>query len=599
MAGHVQHVVDTAGDTEVTPVGTAHCAVAGQVNRAAHFFGEVTLLETLGVVPDGADHRRPGAFDHQHAARTVGQVVAGFVHDGGHDAGQWQRAAAGHEGCGTWQRRHHVAAGFRLPEGVDDGATLVAHVFVVPHPGLGVDGLTHRTEDAQAAQVRAVWVHGSVTFRRLDERADGRGCGVEDRAFVFLDHLPETACVREGGDAFKNDLGRTCRQRAVGNIRVARDPADVGRAPEHIFGAQVKRPVHRELGPQQITTGAVLHTLGFAGGARRVEDKQRVLGPHSHGRAFTALARNGVGERFVAPGNHVAGGGRALVHKHGFNRLTAAHGDTVVHNGFEWQLLAAAHLVVGGDDGHGTGVNDAFVQRLGREAAKHHAVGCANTGAGLHGDHTFEGHGHVDQHTVALLHACGFERVGKLAHTRQQLFVGGLGHRAVVGLKDHGGLVFDRGAHVFVQAVGRGVQFTVGKPLVERRVGLVQRLGEGFVPQHVLARQAGPEAAEVFFGLCAQRVVRVHARHTRSLDDGVRRRKHPVFNQHGFDGGRGHAHGFCLLMEYRSMESARNVGGGTYTPLTVTRLAQCTARILANKRASKIALYVKTRTHHV
>ena len=47
------------------------------------------------------------------------------------------------------------------------------------------------------------------------------------------------------------------------------------------------------------------------------------------------------------------------------------------------------------------------------------------------------------------------------------------------------------------------------------------------------------------------------------------------------------------------MESARNVGGGTYTPLTVTRLAQCTARILANKRASKIELYVKTRTHHV
>jgi len=41
-------------------------------------------------------------------------------------------------------------------------------------------------------------------------------------------------------------------------------------------------------------------------------------------------------------------------------------------------------------------------------------VGRADAGAGLHGDHAFERHGHVDQHAVALLDAIGLR--GALAN---------------------------------------------------------------------------------------------------------------------------------------------------------------------------------------
>ena len=129
-----------------------------------------------------------------------------------------------------------MAAGFGLPEGVHDGAVLVAHVLVVPHPGFRVDGFAHRAEDAQAGQVRPVRVHRSVAFGSLDERADRSGGRVEDGALVAFNHLPKAARVREGGDAFKNDLRGARCQRAVGHIGVACDPADVGGAPEHVGG---------------------------------------------------------------------------------------------------------------------------------------------------------------------------------------------------------------------------------------------------------------------------------------------------------------------------------------------------------------------------
>ena len=365
MARDVEHVVDASGDTEVATVGAAHRAVASQVHGAAHFLREVALFEALRVVPDGADHRRPGALDDQNAAGAVGNVVAHFVHDGGHDAGQRQSAASGHQGRGARQRRHHVAAGFGLPEGVHDGALFMADVLVVPHPGFGVDGLAHRTEDAQAAQVRTVWVHRGVALGGLDQRADGCGRGVEDRALVALDHLPEASGVGESRHAFKNDLRGACGQGAVGHIGVAGNPADVGRAPEHVIGLQIKSPVHGQLGPQQVAAGRVLHALGLAGRARCVKNKERMLGAHGHRRAHGALAFDGLGKCLVATGHHIASAGSALVDVHGLDRLAAAHGQAFVHDGFKGQLFAAAHLEVGGDDRHGTGVNDALLQRLG------------------------------------------------------------------------------------------------------------------------------------------------------------------------------------------------------------------------------------------
>ena len=270
-----------------------------------------------------------------------------------------------------------------------------------------------------------------------------------------------------------------------------------------------------------------------------------MLGANGHWCAFGALTFHGFGEGLVAAGDHVAGGGRALVDEDVLDRLATAHGDAFVDDGLQRQFLAAAHLVVGGDHGHGAGVLNAFLQRLGRETAKHHAVGGTDTGAGLHRDHAFHRHRHVDQHAVTLFHAMCLERIGKLADACQQFLVGDLGDFAAVGFKDDGGLVLVRRAHVLVQAIGGGVHFAVVKPLVERCVGLVEHTGEGLGPDHVFAGQATPEAVEVGFSFLAQRVVSIHSRDTGSFDGGFGRGENSVFDQYGFDRG---THGFCLQM---------------------------------------------------
>ena len=386
-------------------------------------------------------------------------------------------------------------------------------------------------------------MHGGIGLGGLDERANRCGRGVEDGAFVALDHLPETACVRECGHAFKNDLRGASGQRAIGHIGVAGDPADVGGAPEHVVGADVKAPLHGGLGPHQVTGGAVLHALGFAGGAGGVQDEQRVFGVHRHRRAFGALAFHGLGEGLVAPFHHVAGSRCALIHQHRVHCLAAAQVQSIVDDALEGQFAATAHLVVGSDHGHGAHVHDAVLHRLGAEAAKHHAVRGANAGAGLHGHHALDGHGHVDQDAVTLLDALGLEGIGKLADAGQQLLVGDARHGAVVGLEDDDGLVLGRGADVAVQAVGRSVEFTVGKPAVKRRIALVQCLGERLVPLQLLAPQTRPVPLKIALGFCAQRLVGRHAGHTGSLHGLGRRRKNPVFYQGGLNGGRWCTHG--------------------------------------------------------
>ena len=78
---------------------------------------------------------------------------------------------------------------------------------------------------------------------------------------MILDHFPETAGIGIGGYAFKNDLRGTHGQRAVGDVAVAGNPADVGRAPENVARFVIERPLHREYGPQQIAAGDIYPAL--------------------------------------------------------------------------------------------------------------------------------------------------------------------------------------------------------------------------------------------------------------------------------------------------------------------------------------------------
>ncbi|OXC78774.1 hypothetical protein BSU04_10245 [Caballeronia sordidicola] len=266
MTRYIEHIVNAAGDREITRVRVANRAISGEIQGASQFIRVVAFAKALRVAPDGADHRRPGLSDDQHAALPIRDLVAGFIDDSGIYTGQRQRAGTGNERGNARQRRDHVTARFRLPERVEHGTSATANMLRVPVPGARVDGFTDRAEDAQRAQVVTRGMHRAIRFSALDERPDGSRRGVESRHLVALDHVPEAAGVRVRGHTFENDLGRANGGRPVADVRMPRDPADVGGTPEDIVRLDVEGPLHGDRSPQQIASRTVLHTLRRAGG---------------------------------------------------------------------------------------------------------------------------------------------------------------------------------------------------------------------------------------------------------------------------------------------------------------------------------------------
>jgi hypothetical protein len=130
------------------------------------------------------------------------------------------------------------------------------------------------------------------------------------------------------------------------------------------------------------------------------------------------------------------------------------------------------------------------------------------------------------------------ERVGELADAVVELAIRDLRDLAVVGLEDDRDLVA-LGGEVPVEAVVGGVQLAVVEPLEERRVRLVEDLGEGLAPLELGARVLGPESLEVALGLGAHGLVGGHAGYVGLLHEGLRGRESTRLVQHRLDGGHG------------------------------------------------------------
>ncbi len=164
-------------------------------------------------------HRLPVACALQHLALGVDDFR---LH-----AEERLRRRAGLEFGRAGQRRDQDAAGLGLPPGVDDRAAAVADDAVIPLPGFRIDRLADRAEQAQR-RARGL-LHRRVAG--LHQRADRGRRGVEDVDLVLVDDVPEARIVRIVRHALEHQRGRAVGERAVDDVAVAGDPADVGRAP--------------------------------------------------------------------------------------------------------------------------------------------------------------------------------------------------------------------------------------------------------------------------------------------------------------------------------------------------------------------------------
>ena len=252
VAAHVDDIVDAAGDPVVAvlvPTGP----VPGEV--VARVLGEVGLAEPLVIAMHGTGLTGPGgaqAEGTRDAVALQGSASGGVHDDGLHtEEGQGGRARLG--GCDTRDGRDEDAAGLGLPPGVHDGAAPVPDDVVIPAPDFGVDGLAHRPQDPQGGALVLL----DPAIASLGQGPEGRGGRVEDVHAQVVDDLPVAAGVRIQRRGLEDHRGGAVGQRAVDDVAVARDPADIRSAEVDVVRVVVEDHLVREGCVGEVAAGGV------------------------------------------------------------------------------------------------------------------------------------------------------------------------------------------------------------------------------------------------------------------------------------------------------------------------------------------------------
>ena len=302
---------------------------------------------------------------------------------------------------------------------------------------------------------------------------------------------PGTAGVGELRDAFVEDTRGGERHRAVNDVGVPGDPADVGHAPVDVFGMNVLVILGGAGDVGEVASGTVLAALGFAGRAAGVHQEERSFGVLRDGLDEMAaiLFQDFVDEKVPAHDHGCFGSvfsWIAFPHQDLFNLLAlfrrGSHGD--IRAGLVIHPLAVAVIAVGVNQHAAAGIGGAQAAGFAAEPAEDDGVHDPEPRAGQHGDGQLRNHGHVDGDAIAGFQSGKIaEHRGNFVHALVELLVGddGGGFAFRLGDEDQRGfvLVFSEMA---VNAVVAGVEFAADEPLPEGRVARVERLAPGLVP---------------------------------------------------------------------------------------------------------------------
>ncbi len=181
----------------------------------------------------------------------------------------------------------------------------------------------------------------------------------------------------------------------------------------------------RHGGIDHIAAGRVQHAFRLAGRAGGIENEKRVFGTHFFSRTII------VGFFFflvipdIAPVLHGHASAGALNNNYAGD--IGALGQRCIGIGFQWNLFAAAHPFIGGNDAAAVAIENAPRQSVGREAAKHHGVHRANARASQHGISGLGYHRHINGDAVAFGDALRLQHIGKFANVFMQLTIGDFG----------------------------------------------------------------------------------------------------------------------------------------------------------------------------
>ena len=390
------------------------------------------------------------------------------------------------------RHRHHAVgdgedrpAAFGLPVVVDDR---LADRVGDPRCGRLVERLAGEKEQAQARQV----VRAQVLRVLLLEHADRGRRGEHRGDAVLLDQLPPDPGVGPDRQAFVEDRRHAGDQRAVDDVAVADDPADVAGREVGLARAAAEDVLHARRERDRVAAGVALHALRTAGRPARVERVARVVGVDpgaGNDVVEVPLAQGGI---VLVPAGDAVHRRQAAIDEQHLRGLVPREADGVVEQGLVGDDLAGAAAGIGADDHGRLGVIDPIGEADAREAAEHDRMDRADARARQHREHRLGNHRHVDQDAVAEADAERDQHRRHALDFAMQLAEGvdallaGLGRdvdqRLLGGARDE----------VAVDGVVAEVRRGADEPANERRLAVVEDLLERPAPIDEL-RLLGPE----------------------------------------------------------------------------------------------------------
>ena len=142
--------------------------------------------------------------------------------------------------------------------------------------------------------------------------------------------------------------GRRIRERSIHNIRVSRNPADVGRTPVNVLRLEVKDELCRICGLRQITACCVQDAFRLARSPRRVKDVERMLGVEMLGRAIGARLVHKIVPPMIAALLHLDLGSRSSENDHILDRRTLC--DRLINNRLKPNFASSSIAAICRDD---------------------------------------------------------------------------------------------------------------------------------------------------------------------------------------------------------------------------------------------------------
>ena len=246
-----------------------------------------------------------------------------------------------------------------------------------------IAALAGEEQGAKAGQIVLVDVP-AVGVLLLDRPERGRRGEQADHA-VLGDHPPERAGIgRADRLTLVHDRGVAVQQRRVADVAVADHPADVGGRPVHLAGRDVVHVLHAPAQRHGVAAVVAHDALGLAGGARGIENVQRV------GRSDRdAFDRRCAGRGFIpveiTARRHRGLGLRARQHD-ALLGLVRGVRDRAVQQRLVRDHPARLDAAGRRDQKLGRGVVDARRQLVRREAAEHDGMDRTDARAPQHGD---------------------------------------------------------------------------------------------------------------------------------------------------------------------------------------------------------------------